>query len=72
MAALKAERDVTQQAREENQSRAVQVVAGASHAEPAKRVVVLTAAQEAKKRKLDERRAMIEAKRMKVGGSYPV
>lgn len=71
MAALKAERDVTQQAREENQSRAVQVVAGASHAEPAKRVVVLTAAQEAKKRKLDERRAMIEAKRMKVGGSYP-
>ncbi|KAI5453607.1 hypothetical protein NCC49_005431 [Naganishia albida] len=68
MAALKAERDVTQQAREENQSRAVQVVAGASHAEPAKRVVVLTAAQEAKKRKLDERRAMIEAKRMKMLG----
>jgi hypothetical protein len=70
MAALKAERDVTQHAREENQGRTVEVVVGSpSHAEPAKKVVVLTAAQEAKKRKLDERKAMIEAKRMKAGFS---
>jgi hypothetical protein len=68
MAALKAERNETQLAREDNQSRAVEVVVGSSsRAEPAKKVVILTAAQETKKRKLDERKAMIEAKRMKVG-----
>ena len=67
MAALKAERDETQQAREEIQGRAVEVAAGPpSHGEPAKRKVMLTAAQEMKKRKLDERKAMIEAKRIKV------
>lgn len=67
MTALKAERDETQHAREENRSRTAEVVVGSSSsAEPGKKTVVLTAAQEMKKRKLDERRAMIEAKRMKV------
>jgi hypothetical protein len=67
MADLKAERDETQQAREENQSRVADVTIGSSsHGQAVKKTVVLTAAQEMKKRKLDERKAMIEAKRMKV------
>jgi hypothetical protein len=67
MADLKAERDETQQAREENQGRVADVTIGSSsHGQPVKKTVVLTAAQEMKKRKLDERKAMIEAKRMKV------
>lgn len=41
-------------------------VGGSSQGEPKKKTVILTAAQEMKKRKLDERKAMIEAKRMKV------
>lgn len=67
MAELKAERDETQQAREENQSRVADIAVGSSsNGQPVKKTVVLTAAQEMKKRKLDERKAMIEAKRMKV------
>ena len=67
IAALKAERQETQQAREENQSREVEIDVGQSgNGEPVKKKVVLTPAQEMKKRKLDERKAMIEAKRMKV------
>ncbi|KAJ9091045.1 hypothetical protein QFC19_009282 [Naganishia cerealis] len=70
MAALKAEREETQQAREERQSRAVEVEQVAvSGGQPAmKKTVTLTPAQEMKKRKMDERRALIEAKRMKMLG----
>lgn len=67
MAALKAERNETQQAREERLN--IREVDGTSVSagQPAgKKVAVLTPAQEAKKRKLDDRRALIEAKRIKV------
>jgi uncharacterized protein involved in exopolysaccharide biosynthesis len=57
MEELKQQRDETEQARAESNSRG-------GPGEPAG--PVLSAAQEAKKRKLDERRALIEAKRQKV------
>jgi hypothetical protein len=57
MEELKQQRDETEQARAGSNSRG-------GTGEPAG--PVLSAAQEAKKRKLDERRAMIEAKRQKV------
>lgn len=57
MEELKQQRDETEQARAGSNSRG-------GTGEPAE--PVLSAAQEAKKRKLDERRALIEAKRQKV------
>ncbi|KAJ9103949.1 hypothetical protein QFC21_002412 [Naganishia friedmannii] len=70
MAALKAERNETQQARDERLSRNVDMNgSSASEGRPAgKKPVLLTPAQETKKRKLDERRALIEAKRIKMLG----
>lgn len=68
MAVLKAERNETQQARDERQRRTAEVDAVPTSDRQAgnKKDVVLTPAQEMKKRKLDERRALIEAKRIKV------
>ncbi|KAJ9120118.1 hypothetical protein QFC22_003016 [Naganishia vaughanmartiniae] len=70
MAALKAERNETQQARDERRNQGVGVnEMPAAKGQPAgKKMVILTPAQETKKRKLDERRALIEAKRIKMLG----